>query len=428
MSSQTFAAQTDFEVLDRYKDRKGFFIKSFLISDRLNANRWRVTWDAIRQDFEDFLGKPGLFWINPENKPDHPPSKSALQETLQSQEQFRVADIIDVGLDESTKKAWQVSEITDDKIIDKIKKGEIHFISPAVWPKSIDDVEIKISSDGRHEHILHRFNAMHYAFVSEPAFGKGDAFIKGTCTGEGELCNTKLQMVSAAIYDDEIDSSIEDSEQGPLREPQLIIKKTKDTSACKCNMPKTSDKQQTSSATHTMQANQEITQEELKKLKDENSQLKSKLSQMEEDKKETEKNAKKGQTEEEKKEDKEARKAQDEEDKEKQKQQEAKIASLENKLKEPIVEKILTAQVEVGQITSDKVAQTKTEMMKASLDNIESQWRQIEPFVANLNILKSEDNFQTKVPLHLGMNNNFVASSYEDATDEELLEKAGLTR
>ena len=56
----------------------------------------------------------------------------AIVESLQIQELYRVANILVVGSDIATKKNWQISEITDSDIADKINNKEIKWISPSV--------------------------------------------------------------------------------------------------------------------------------------------------------------------------------------------------------------------------------------------------------------------------------------------------------
>jgi len=180
-------------ILNRYKGKEGTFLKKFLIGEEFNMNRWRVTWDAIKQDVESFLGMPLV--LTP--KKDHP--------SVKVQENFRVGDIIDVGLDELKRTAWQVSFITDPKVAELIRKEELKFGSPTVVPYSKATTEKVHLGDGRIETTLHRFKGKQDAIVGDPAYGKEVDFIPAICDGTGEGCALKLMEVSAAVNSDNID-------------------------------------------------------------------------------------------------------------------------------------------------------------------------------------------------------------------------------
>lgn len=180
-------------ILNRYKEKEGTFLKKFLIGEEFNMNRWRVTWDAIKQDVETFLEKPLVLTPNK----DHP--------SVKVQEDFRVGDIIDVGLDELKRTAWQVSHITKKEIIPLIRSEKLKFGSPTVLPFSKATTEIVHLGDGRIETTLHRFRGAQDALVGDPAYGKEVDFIPAICDGTGEGCALKLMEVSAAVNSDNID-------------------------------------------------------------------------------------------------------------------------------------------------------------------------------------------------------------------------------
>jgi len=180
-------------ILNRYKGKEGTFLKKYLIGEEFNMNRWRVTWDAIKQDIKTFLGKPLV--LTP--KRDHP--------SVSTQEEFRVGDIIDVGLDELKRTAWQVSHITDKKVAELIRAEKIKFGSPTVLPYSKATTERVHLGDGRIETTLHRFKGAQDALVGDPAYGKDVDFIPAICDGTGEGCALKLMEVSASVNSDNID-------------------------------------------------------------------------------------------------------------------------------------------------------------------------------------------------------------------------------
>ena len=125
---QYFASFEPFEIFDEFNGVQGTYIKSFLISDKINLNDWQATHEANMANLESFLGRPGIHYINPENgKRDHTGATS-FEKSLQIQELYRAASIIAVGSDIPTKKNWQVSKMADDDIAQKIKSKEIKLL------------------------------------------------------------------------------------------------------------------------------------------------------------------------------------------------------------------------------------------------------------------------------------------------------------
>jgi len=183
----------DLEILKKFQGKEGFFIKKFLISDKFNANRWRVTWEAILQDVEGFEGQPIV--LTPDK--DHP--------SVAEQDNYKVGEILKVELDEMFHKVYQYSEITDPVAQQMILNEEVEFGSPTVViysPETRDEVEL---GDGRIETTLHRFIAAQDALVGNPAYGKEVDNIPAVCTGDGPGCAMKLLSVSASINSDNID-------------------------------------------------------------------------------------------------------------------------------------------------------------------------------------------------------------------------------
>ena len=167
---QYFASFEPFEIFEEFNGVPGTYIKSFLISDKINLNDWQATHEANISNLDSFLGRPGIHYINPEGKLDHT-SATSFEKSLQLQELYRVANIIAVGSDIPTHKNWQVSKMVDESITQKIKSKEIQWISPSIWPEenSVEKIE---QTDGRTIDVVHDYKGLHYAFVDEPAFGE----------------------------------------------------------------------------------------------------------------------------------------------------------------------------------------------------------------------------------------------------------------
>ncbi len=184
---------TKLEFLENYAGKSGVFIKKFLINDKLNLNKWGVTWDAIKKDVYNFIGRPLV--LTP--KRDHP--------KVYEQETYRVGEIIDVGLNELLHSAWQVSQITDKKAEKLIRQRKVKFGSPTVLVYSPETVEKKNMGTNIEETWLHRFIPAQDALIAEPAYGRMIDFIPAICDGDGPACALKLSEVSADVNSDNTD-------------------------------------------------------------------------------------------------------------------------------------------------------------------------------------------------------------------------------
>jgi len=69
---QYFASFEPFEIFEEFNGVQGTYIKSFLISDKINLNDWQATHEANLSNLDDALGRPGIHYINPvDGKRDH---------------------------------------------------------------------------------------------------------------------------------------------------------------------------------------------------------------------------------------------------------------------------------------------------------------------------------------------------------------------
>jgi len=183
-------AKTEF--FDNYKGKKGFFLKKFLINDTFNMNDWKTTWEAIEKDIWNFVGKPQV--RTPDE--DHP--------RVKDQDDFKVGEIIDVGIDPVKRTAWQVSHITDKETQELIKAGKIKYGSPTVLKYNDANTEEKDTGLWQKQTTLHRFVPAHDALVAEPAYGKEVDKIPAICEGDGPACSLKLMEVSASVNSDNV--------------------------------------------------------------------------------------------------------------------------------------------------------------------------------------------------------------------------------
>lgn len=184
------------EVLDEFEGEKGVFIKSFLINDKTNLNDWEVTKLANVKDGPNFKGMPGIEFFN-KGRRDHTVGES-YEDALRLQSPHAkgiIRKVIDMT---GGVKLEQVTRMFDGIMIEKIRKakaeGKDIFVSPAIFPRSIDDVDIIDMPDGSHIHRVNRYLPLHYAFVDEPAYGD-EAKVTDIC--EGNDCLIKLAKISA---------------------------------------------------------------------------------------------------------------------------------------------------------------------------------------------------------------------------------------
>ena len=173
--------------LIKFQNQDKFFIKFFLLDASLNLNRWGVTETALKNNLNTFLDKP--FVLTPGY--DHPNAANGDDLFIQ-QEKYRVGNIIQVGIDETTGKAYGVAEIFDKKAAEILKNGDVNFVSPSIVFNGTDEIRHHDSS------IIVNFEAAHVAAVADPAYGVDKAEIKGKCSGDADTCHSQLQRVQAS--------------------------------------------------------------------------------------------------------------------------------------------------------------------------------------------------------------------------------------
>jgi len=173
--------------LVKFEDRDKFFIKFFLLDATLNLNKWGVTERSLRDGLDSFVGKPFVLTADF----DHPNAENGDDLRIQ-QEKYRVGNIIMVGLEERTGKAYGVAEITNKEAIDILKSGDVNFVSPSIVFNSSDEY------DKNGNAIIESWEGAHVAGVAEPAYTIEKAQIKGRCSGDKETCLNSLQRVQAS--------------------------------------------------------------------------------------------------------------------------------------------------------------------------------------------------------------------------------------
>ena len=173
--------------LIRFEDQDKFFIKFFLLDATLNLNKWGVTEKSLRDGLDSFIGKPFVLTADY----DHPNARDG-DDLLVQQEKYRVGNIIMVGLEERSGKAYGVAEITNKEAIDVLKGGAVNFVSPSIVFNNSDEVDINGNA------VIESWEGAHVAGVAEPAYTIEKAQIKGRCSGDKETCLNTLNKVEAS--------------------------------------------------------------------------------------------------------------------------------------------------------------------------------------------------------------------------------------
>ena len=171
--------------IESFQHNNKFFIKFFLLDDSLNLNRWGVTQASILRRVSSFLGKPFI------RRSDFGHTKARDgDDLLRKQDKDKVGTIIDVGIEDTTGKAFGIAEV-DQETYNITKSGEARFVSPAIVFHDHD-----LITQGGKEVVTDWIGA-HVALVKDPAFGIAKAQIKGTCAGTNQECLVRLQLVQA---------------------------------------------------------------------------------------------------------------------------------------------------------------------------------------------------------------------------------------
>lgn len=171
-----------FEILKQDPARMDVAIlKTFFIDDTVNANDWQATWEGLKQDAEELLGTPLVL----QEDLEHP--------KFSVQKMFDRGTIFDYDLDETNHKIIVYVRITDPVIIERIKSGELEYVSPALIPRGSEYME---NIDG--VDVLSRTLPLHLAIVGDPAYGKQKAKMTHLCTGDGLECYHRLKMMKVA--------------------------------------------------------------------------------------------------------------------------------------------------------------------------------------------------------------------------------------
>lgn len=161
-------------------------IRTFGLDASLNRNAWRASPESILKYAASFRGKPGIWYESctmgrcvTDHVPGDPSRPCA--HILELQEPYRVSTIVDVEVTNEAR-AWLVHEVHDDRVWDAVVRGPQLFVSPSLCPFA-GGVDLGPPDEwGRPISTLTAWEALHVAFVGEPAYGPR-ATVVSSCEG-----------------------------------------------------------------------------------------------------------------------------------------------------------------------------------------------------------------------------------------------------
>jgi len=182
--------------LTSWKGRSGKFVRTFGINTTRNNNEWKVTWESIKQHIGTAIGRPGIEYEKCQEGKcdlDHVEAES-FEENLIKQKPYERTKIVDYILDEENESVDLIHEVNDDEFFEKIKSGDIAYVSAMVWPATGGYDMHGTGRAGLPIIDAYHWKFVHHAFLKDnPAYGKDVAQVKTTCEGE----NCQVQLLSA---------------------------------------------------------------------------------------------------------------------------------------------------------------------------------------------------------------------------------------
>lgn len=189
MHKHYFGSVHSFEILKKDDPKHGTLVrpnvtilKTFFINDKINKNSWQTPWEGLKEDAHELIGIPLVL----KDDLEHP--------TFAEQSKYEVGMIFDYDIDEEKKQIIVYIRVTDDEVAEKIRSGELEYVSPAVIPRS-DEFLKKINGVD----VLSRTLGLHLSIVGNPAYGEEDAKMSHICHGDGKECYHRLKTMKASF-------------------------------------------------------------------------------------------------------------------------------------------------------------------------------------------------------------------------------------
>lgn len=200
-------------ILTDWKGRSGKFIRTFGLNTKRNNNEWRVTWDSIKQHINTAIGRPGIEYEKCQDDKcdlDHVDAES-FDSLIRKQKPYERTKIVDYILNEETETVDLIHEVHDKEFFEKIKDGDIQYVSAMVWPATGGYDTFGIGRADQPIIDAYHWKFVHHAFLRDnPAYGRDIAKVQTTC--EGKDC--QVQLLSAS----------QNTDLDPLKEIPLLYR------------------------------------------------------------------------------------------------------------------------------------------------------------------------------------------------------------
>jgi hypothetical protein len=178
-------------------DSKGdLWIRSFLINSKPNTRGWAVDPSTIRNNVLSIIGKPLVIDRNPvTQKIDHPQwdSSQSAQANYISQSRKAVGVVEKVFYDAETDSYYADSRVTDPKAKEYINSFKVGNNSSGRKVPIPVSPQLVYNPKTESPNYYRDWNFTHLAIVDKGAYGP-QAQVIGTCNGEAEVCQQKLQQ------------------------------------------------------------------------------------------------------------------------------------------------------------------------------------------------------------------------------------------
>lgn len=192
------------QVTSAFQQDNRFFVKTYLLDDSINKNRWGVKPEYISKHIMKFEGKPLLLTpdtFHPhefEHVTEDKDHQKNIDEYKRLQEKYVIGKILNVNLHQGSNAHYNaLIEITDAKAIQSFKEGKVPlYVSPSIYRLNPQDPSDAITD----------YEPIHVAIVDNPAFGAHKANIRAQCQGDIVGCSRMLSQAGSVSSSDGLGS------------------------------------------------------------------------------------------------------------------------------------------------------------------------------------------------------------------------------
>ena len=218
------------QVIDAYPQNDKYYLKAFLVNDRLNGMGWKLNPAYMEQNIKKFIGKP-LILTQYKNHPHefkHYKQTGNIeydkQKFLELQKPHEIGTIVNVlgnrnlAQGDNNNEYTAIIEVTDPNAIKSFKEQRVPlFVSPSILRTSGEWTDIQ------------DFEALHLAVVDDPAFGIEVANVRKSCEADQNTCMSMLaqagtETIKKCPY--EILKTVNNLYQSSQNIPESIVPKS----------------------------------------------------------------------------------------------------------------------------------------------------------------------------------------------------------